>query len=55
MSDDMMETQSDSIDIASIKSAALRAFQVSLNPTGSVPRRLMALSSLHTATEGCGF
>jgi hypothetical protein len=31
-----METQSDSIDITSIKFAALAAFEVSFNSTGSV-------------------
>ena len=48
---DMMETQSDSIDITSIKYAALGAFEVSDPPEGS-PQRLMALSSLHTAFKG---
>jgi hypothetical protein len=33
---DIMETQSDSIDITSIKFAALGAFEVSFDPAGSV-------------------
>jgi hypothetical protein len=36
MDGDVMETQSDSIDITSIKFAALGAFEVSFNPAGSV-------------------